>query len=46
MNYNNELFSSYLDVICAGIAAGFMLGFIAWAIGFGIYGITKWIKMS
>ena len=46
MIFDNEIFSTYLEVIIAGISAGFTLGFISWAIGFAIYGIIKFIKMS
>lgn len=46
MSFDNELFTNYLYVMTSGIAAGFSIGFIAWAIGFGIYGIIKWIKLS
>lgn len=46
MIFNDEMFKYYLFVITSGMAAGFSIGFIAWAIGFGIYGIIKWIKLS
>ena len=46
MNIDNELFQVYLNVITTGIASGFVIGFISWAIGFGIYGIINWFKLS
>ena len=38
MNFDNDMFSTYLTVIAAGISAGFVLGFISWGIGYAIYG--------
>ena len=29
-----------------GICAGFVIAFIGWAVGFGIYAIIKWFKTS
>ena len=46
MIFDNEIFGTYLQVIIAGISAGFTLGFISWAIGFAIYGIIKFFKMA
>lgn len=46
MIFNSEFFDIYSDVMITGIAAGFSLGFISWAIGFGIYGIIKFFKLS
>jgi transketolase C-terminal domain/subunit len=47
MTFNSELFNSvYMEVITVGIAAGFAIGFITWAIGFAIYGIIKFFKMA
>lgn len=46
MNFDNTLFNAYVYIIGTGIGIGFGVGFIAWAIGFGIYGIIKWFKMA
>lgn len=46
MTFLNENFEIYMDVMIAGISSGFTLGFLAWAIGFGIYGIIHLIKMA
>lgn len=46
IDFNSDIFKVYMDVSVTGISAGFTLGFIAWAIGFGIYGIIKWTKLS
>ena len=37
-------FYDYLQVGIYGIAAGFVIGFISWAIGFVVYGIIKIFK--
>lgn len=29
-----------------GMSTGFVIAFTAWAVGFGIYAIIKWFKMS
>ena len=41
MNFDNDMFSTYLTVIAAGISAGFVLG-----IGYAIYSIIKFFKMA
>ena len=46
LNFDSNIFGKYLDVIVVGISAGFVLGFMAWAIGFAIYGIIKFFKMA
>lgn len=46
MIFDNEYFNNYLTVMISGISTGFMLGFISWAIGFGIYGIIKLFKQA
>ena len=46
MNFDNDMFSTYLTVIAAGISAGFVLGFISWGIGYAIYSIIKFFKMA
>lgn len=46
MIFSTESFKVYMDVMIVGISAGFTLGFISWAISFGIYGITKLFKLS
>lgn len=45
-NLNSDMFGLYLNVILAGISAGFTLGFISWAIGYGIYAIIKFFKLA
>ena len=46
IDFNSDIFSVYLNVSITGIAAGFTLGFISWAIGFVIYGILKFFKFA
>lgn len=46
MTFEKDIFKIYSDVMVSGIAAGFMMGFIAWAIGYAVYGIIKFIKQS
>lgn len=46
MNFDSNIFVIYLDVIGAGISAGFVLGFISWGIGYAIYSIIKFFKMA
>ena len=46
LSFDSDLFATYLYVIIAGISAGFALGFISWGIGYAIYGIIRFIKMS
>lgn len=46
LDFNSEVFNLYMDVTVTGIAAGFTLGFISWAVGFAIYGIIKLIKLA
>ena len=46
MNFDSSVFGKYLDVIVAGISAGFAIGFISWGIGFAIYSIIKFFKMA
>jgi hypothetical protein len=47
MTFNADLFDSvYMEVAAAGIATGFSIGFIAWGLGFAIYGIIKLFKMA
>lgn len=46
INFNNDMFSLYLNVIVAGISAGFTLGFISWGIGYAIYAIIKFFKLA
>ena len=43
MNFDNDMFSTYLTVIAAGISAGFV---ISWGIGYAIYSIIKFFKMA
>ena len=46
MNFDDVTFNTFMEVGISGIATGFTLGFIAWGIGFAIYSIIKWFKMS
>lgn len=46
MNFDSAVFGNYLYVIVDGISAGFTVGFMAWALGFAIYGIIKFFKMA
>ena len=46
MKFLNDMFNTYLDVGITGISTGFVIGFISWGIGFAIYSISKWFKMS
>lgn len=36
----------FVEVLITGIACGFIVGFISWAIGFAIYSIIKLFKMA
>lgn len=46
MNFDSDMFSTYLTVISVGLSAGFVLGFISWGIGYAIYSIIKFFKMA
>lgn len=46
IDFSSDIFNAYMNVIITGITAGFALGFISWAIGFGIYGIIKLFKLA
>ena len=46
MVFSNYLFGSYEGSLLVGIALGFTLGFIAWAIGYVIFALTKFFKMA
>ena len=46
MIFSNYLFGSYVGSLLVGIALGFTLGFIAWAIGSAIFAFTKFFKMA
>lgn len=37
-------FFEYLQIAIYGMATGFVIGFMSWAIGFVIYGIVKIFK--
>lgn len=41
MSFSSENFDIYMNFMISGIAAGFMIGFMSWAIGYAIYGIKK-----
>lgn len=40
----NDIFQAWLTSLIAGIGAGFTIAFIAWAVGFAIYGLIKMFK--
>ena len=46
MIFDSDLFNTYISVFTCGMGMGFGIGFIAWGIGFGIYGIIRWFKMA
>ena len=46
MIFSDYLFGSYVGSLLVGIALGFTLGFIAWAIGYVIFALTKFFKMA
>ena len=41
----SDFLMSLVSIFMLGVAIGFAIGFIAWAIGFGIYGIIRLFKM-
>lgn len=41
----NDIIELWISSLCMGLGAGFTIGFIAWGIGFAIYGIIKMFKM-
>lgn len=46
MIFSDYLFGSYVGSLLVGIALGFTLGFIAWAIGYVVFALTKFFKMA
>ena len=46
MIFSNYLFGCYVGSLLVGIALGFTLGFIAWAIGYVVFALTKFFKMA
>lgn len=46
MSFDIDLFGIYTDVCFAGIATGFTIGFISWAIGLAIDTIILLIKRA
>lgn len=42
----NDIIESWITSFGIGLGAGFTIGFIAWGIGFAIYGIIKMFKMA
>lgn len=42
----SDIMSIWFSSFGIGISAGFIIAFTAWAVGFGIYAIIKWFKMS
>lgn len=41
----NDIFNTWISSLAIGVGAGFVVAFIAWGIGFAIYGIIKMFKM-
>lgn len=41
-----DVYTLYSTCLVSGVALGFSLGFISWAIGFAIYGIIRWFKSA
>ena len=39
-----EIFGAYVTCFFTGVAAGVMMGFISWGIGFAVYSIIKIMK--
>lgn len=44
--FTGDLFGSYISTLLFGMALGFTLGFIAWAIGYAIFAFIKFFKMA
>lgn len=44
--FTDYLFGNYIGTLLVGMALGFMLGYIAWAIGYAIYAFIKFFKMA
>ena len=42
----SDIMSVWFSSFGIGICTGFTIAFIAWGVGFGIYAIIKWFKMS
>jgi hypothetical protein len=42
----SDILSLFVYALTMGVMVGMGLGFICWAIGFGIYGIIKMFKMA
>lgn len=42
----NDIFEAWILSLGIGISAGFVVAFIAWGIGFAIYGIIKMFKAA
>ena len=42
----SDLMNVWFSSLEIGICAGFVIGFIAWGIGFGIYAIIKLFKLA
>ncbi len=44
--FTDYLFGNYIGTLLVGMALGFTLGYIAWAIGYAIYAFIKFFKMA
>lgn len=44
--FTDYLFGNYIGALLVGMALGFTLGYIAWAIGYAIYAFIKFFKMA
>lgn len=41
-----DIYTLWGESLLMGVGLGFLIGFIAWAIGFAFYGIIKLCKMA
>lgn len=44
--FTDFLFGNYIGTLLVGMALGFTLGYIAWAIGYAIYAFIKFFRMA
>lgn len=44
--FTDYLFGNYIGTLLVGMALGFTLGYIAWAIGYAIYAFIKFFRMA
>lgn len=46
MNFTFDMFDIFFEVMLTGIFTGFLIGFICWIIGFGIYEMIHLFRMA